>query len=181
MQGEAQLPGRPAYLRFLPDFLFHADANKARYVAKAWLLVLLPAIALSALVTWLAPTAPAPDIPLRGPMLPVMILLLVAIGPLIETLLMMPVLLIVDRFAGPGGPAVIANAALWGVLHSLQAPTWGLVVWWPFLVMSIAFLTWRPHGLVTAILLVTAIHGLQNSVSAAILVVADARGSVPAA
>jgi len=174
----ARLPGRPRYLAFLPDFLFHADPDKARYVVKAWLLVLLPSLALSALVTWLAPSAPAPDFPLRGPMLPVMILLLVAIGPLIETLLMTPVLLVVDRLAGPG-PAVIANAALWGVLHSLQRPTWGLVVWWPFLVMSIAFLTWRPRGLVTAILLVTAIHDLQNSVAAAILVVAEARGEVP--
>ena len=179
MKGHAELPGRPAYLRFLPDFLFHADTNRARYVVKTWLLVLLPSIALSAVVTWLAPSAPAPDIPLRGPMLPVMALLLIAIGPLIETLLMTPVLLVVDRFAGPG-PAALANAALWGIVHSLQAPTWGLVVWWPFLVMSIAFLTWRPRGLVTAILLVTAIHGLQNSVSAAILLVADARTGVAA-
>jgi hypothetical protein len=172
-------PARPSYLAFLPSFLFSADAVKARYVAKAWLLVLLPAMLLSVVVTWLLPEVDGPKFPLRGQMLPGMILLLVVIGPLIETLLMAPVLLVVNRFAGPG-PAVVGNAILWGILHSLSAPAWGLVVWWPFLILSIAFLTWRPHGVALAILLVTVIHGLQNSVSAALLLIMAATGAAPA-
>ena len=175
MSEGASLPGRPLYFRFLPNFLFSTDDNKARYVVKAWLLALLPAILLSILVSVLAPHAARPEFPLRGDMLPVMILLLVVIGPLIETLMMAPVLLLVDRLAG-AGPAVVASALLWGILHSLQRPVWGLVVWWPFLILSIAFLTWRARGLVTAILLVTAIHGLQNSVTAALLLVSSAGG-----
>ncbi len=171
-------PARPSYLAFLPRFLFVPDTVKARYVVKTWMLVLLPAMLLSVLVTLLLPDVKGPEFPLRGQMLPVMILLLVVIGPLIETLLMVPVLLVVNRFTGPG-PAVVANAILWGVLHSLSAPAWGLVVWWPFLILSIAFLTWRPRGIGLAILLVTVIHGLQNSVSAALLLILAAAGVAP--
>ena len=54
-------------------------------------------------------------------------------------------------------------AALWGVLHSLVAARWGLVVWWPFLIFSIAYLTWRPLGYWRAVGVVTAIHLLQNA------------------
>ena len=108
-------------------------------------------------------------------MLPVMILLLVVIGPLLETLMMTPVVLGVIRVAG-AGPAVVANAVLWAILHSLQRPVWGLVVWWPFLVLSIAFLTWRPRGIGTAIVIVACIHGLQNSVSAALLLLVNVTG-----
>ena len=188
------LAGRPRYLAFLPDFLFHADDNKARYVVKAWLLALLPSILLATAVSLVAPDAQihlptgdvvnghgllgqdggvAPDaqrvdIPLRGNMLPVMIVLLVAVGPLLETLLMTPVVLGVNRVAG-AGPAVVVNAMLWGIVHSLQRPVWGLVVWWPFLILSIALVTWRARGIGTAILIVTCIHGLQNSVTAVLL------------
>ena len=170
------LAGRPRYLAFLPDFLFRDDANPARYVVKAWLLALLPSVALSILVSLLAPNSQPVEIPLRGNMLPLMILLLVVIGPLLETLLMTPVVLGVNRVAG-AGPAVIANALLWAIFHSLQRPVWGLVVWWPFLILSIALLTWRPRGLATAILIVTCIHGLQNSVTAGLLLFTGATGA----
>ena len=59
------LPGRPAYLRFLPDFLFHADDHKARFVVKAWLLALIQSLLLSIAVSLLAPNAQPVEIPLR--------------------------------------------------------------------------------------------------------------------
>jgi len=179
MSRDGPLPGRPAYLRFLPDFLFRVDENRARFVVKAWLLALVPSLLLSILVSLLAPNAQPVEIPLRGNLLPLMILLLVVIGPLLETLMMTPVVLGMNRVAG-AGPAVVANAVLWGILHSLQRPIWGLVVWWPFLVLSIALLTWRPRGLGTAIVIVTCIHGLQNSVTAALLLIVDATGGASA-
>jgi hypothetical protein len=60
---------------------------------------------------------------------------------------------------------------LWGVAHSLAAPLWGLIVWWPFLIFSIALLTWRERGLLPAIAVVTTIHGLQNATAAILLLV----------
>lgn len=159
------LAGRPSYLSFLPRFLFSTDQPKPAYIGKAWLLALIPSLILSATIGLLAPLAERPDFAFDGVMLPVVLLLLVVVGPLVETLLMIPPLLLLERVAGPG-PAVIGSAILWGVVHSLAAPAWGLVTWWPFLILSIAMLTWRRRRLGTAVLVVTFIHGLQNGVAA---------------
>ena len=48
MTFDPALPGRPAYLAWLPRFLFEDDSSAPRYVAKAWATALLPSIALSA-------------------------------------------------------------------------------------------------------------------------------------
>jgi membrane protease YdiL (CAAX protease family) len=167
MKASAALPGRPLYLAFLPDFLFRTDPVKARYVAKAWALTLLPSLGLALLVGLVAPQSQRPDIAITGPR---MIFFVTVFAPLLETLLMTPPLLLLNRFAG-AGPAVVGSALLWGVVHGLQAPVWGLVIWWPFLIFSIALLTWRERGIGVAMLMVAAIHGLQNSVPAALLLI----------
>ena len=149
---------RPIYLAWLPCFLFEVDESPARYVLKAWLTALLPSIALSALVRLFAADAASPTFLGKAEAL---VLLVVFIGPLIETLLLAVPLLILGRLAGPG-PAAVASALLWAIAHSLQAPAWGFVIWWPFLVMSIAFLTWRDEGLIKALGIAFAIHALQN-------------------
>lgn len=158
MNSDTALPGRPAYLAWLPRFLFETDPVAARYVAKAWLTALLPSIALSALVKLVAADAAAPQFPGEaGPL----ILFVVFVGPALETLLLALPLLGLDRLFGPG-PAAVGSALLWAVVHSLAVATWGLVIWWPFLIMSIAFLTWRRKGLLWALGIAFAIHALQN-------------------
>jgi membrane protease YdiL (CAAX protease family) len=106
-------------------------------------LALLPSIALSALVRQVAADAAAPQFP-GDPQ--TLALLVVFVGPALETLLLAVPLLLLNRLFG-AGPAVIGSAVLWGFAHSIVAPVWGLVIWWPFLVMSIAFLTWRREGI----------------------------------
>lgn len=146
-------------MAFLPRFLFSADRPMPGYIAKAWLLALLPTLALVGLVVALveAPAGPEFALPARL-VVPVVIL----VAPFVETLLMIPPLWLLSRFVGPG-PAAAASALLWAALHSLAAPLWGLVIWWPFLILSIAFLTWWKKGTGIAILVVTAIHALQNA------------------
>jgi membrane protease YdiL (CAAX protease family) len=161
-------PGRPAYLAWLPRFLFETDPFAPRYVARAWLLALLPSIALSALVRLVAADAAAPQFP--GEAVP-LVLLVVFVGPALETLLLALPVLGLDRLFGPG-PAVIGSALIWAVLHSLAVPTWGLVIWWPFLVMSIAFLTWRREGLLWAMGVAFAIHALQNGFAVGLMLLA---------
>jgi hypothetical protein len=153
------IAGRPAYLAFPPDFLFAPDPVKARYVIRAWLLMVLPSMALSALVTVLAPGVSHSN----AEMTPRVAFLLICLGPLLETLLLAAPLLLLNRLFGPG-PAVVASAIFWGGVHSL-ANWWthGLIAWWPFLIMAIAFLAWRERGVRTAGLMVWAMHALQNS------------------
>jgi hypothetical protein len=150
-------------LGFLPRFLFSAT-EPIGYIVKAWLLVLLPTLALAAAVTYLIGDPAARPVELPEPMF---ILLVVGVAPFLETLLMLPPLWLLSRFAGPEW-AVVGSALLWAGAHSLAEPVWGLVVWWAFLVLSAALLTWRERGLWIAVLLVTAIHTLQNIVAAAL-------------
>ena len=168
MNGDPALPGRPAYLAWLPRFLFDTDSVPFRYVAKAWLAALLPSIALSALVQAIAADAATPQFPGEAGSL---VLFVVFVGPALETLILAVPLLLRDRLLGPG-PAVVGSALLWGVVHSLVAPVWGLVIWWAFLIMSIAFLTWRRRGLLWALGVAFAIHALQNGFAVLLMLMA---------
>ena len=151
----------PLSLRPLPAFLADTGQGELRYIAKAWLLVFVPSIALAFAIPMVTSEAAGPEFEATGLTL---MLLLVVVSPVLETLLMIPPLLILERLAGPRA-AIVGNAILWGVLHSLAAPLWGLVVWWPFLILSAIFLAWRSErGLGTAILMTTAVHALQNAV-----------------
>ncbi len=71
------------------------------------------------------------------------------------------VLLVLYRFLG-FLPAVLLSSVGAGIVHSLVAAPWGLVIWWPFLIFSIVFLTWRKRSLGAAFALPMLIHGLQN-------------------
>ena len=153
-------PARPRGLRFLPGFLFDTAQPEVAYVLKAWLLTLLPSMAIAALVATAFEGAPAPDFGGTGP---VVFAMLVLFAPVVETFLMVPPILILNRFFGRA-PAVIGSAVLWGILHSLAVPTWGLVIWWPFLIFSAIIVAWRERDLAKAMVLVIAVHAMQNAV-----------------
>ncbi|UUR08572.1 CPBP family intramembrane glutamic endopeptidase [Sphingomonas glaciei] len=156
---------RPRPLAFLPKALF--DPQKPlRYVAIAWACAFFPSLLLSALVSQLVPDA-GPEFPKVDPGL--LLFLLVVFAPVVETLIMGTVLLVLERFVG-FLPAVLISSLGWGIAHSMQALAWGLVIWWPFLIFSIVFLTWRRRSLAAAFGLPMLIHGLQNLGPALILV-----------
>ncbi|HEX8308525.1 MAG TPA: hypothetical protein VF645_08915 [Allosphingosinicella sp.] len=168
MNSDSALSERPSYLGWLPRFLFETDPFAPRYVVKAWLLALLPSIALSALVRLAVAGAAAPQFPGEPARL---VLFVVFVGPALETLLLALPLLALNRRFGLG-PAVAGSALIWAGIHSLVAPIWGLVIWWPFLIMSIAFLTWRRDGLVKALGVAFAIHALQNGFAVGLMLTA---------
>jgi membrane protease YdiL (CAAX protease family) len=95
--------------------------------------------------------------------------MLVVFAPVVETLIMVGPLLILNRLFGPSAAAAL-SAAGWGIAHSLQAPMWGLVIWWAFFVFSAIILAWRKKSLITGILIVMCVHAMQNAVPAALLV-----------
>ena len=134
---------------------------------RAWLAIPVGAaltLSGSLLLSWtastIAPTLAKPDFPMRG--LPAFGLL-VLFAPIVETLIMAIVLSLLARFFSPT-VTVLGSAALWGVAHSLQAPVWGLVVWWPFVIFSTLYMVWRERGVVAAIGVAAATHALQNLV-----------------
>jgi membrane protease YdiL (CAAX protease family) len=161
----------PKYLRFLPPFLFQADGNAARYIVRAWLLAMLPAIGIAAVLWALFPdTASAPG---REVTRFSIVLSVVVIAPLLETLLMGAILLVVQRLAG-AGPAVAASVLVWGAVHGSVAVRWGIAISWSFLIFSVAFVTWRHAGLLKAFGVAAAIHALQNGAAVLLLLAAEA-------
>jgi membrane protease YdiL (CAAX protease family) len=124
----------------------------------AWLLTFPVSIGLAAIVSYLFPGAQQPEFPVSGL---TALFLLVIFAPVLETLIMGGVLLVLLRLLSPW-LAVLVSALGWGVAHSLGAPTWGLVIWWPFLIFSILFVTWRSRSLWLAFAIPAVAHALHN-------------------
>jgi len=160
MQPVAQSSGRlldDSFLRFLPSPL-REPRRPWLAILTGWALSLLGSIALASLSKLIAPALPAPEFPMKGP---VVFLLLVAFAPFVETLIMGGVLSLLLRVVSPP-VAIVLSAVGWGIAHSSEALGWGLVIWWPFLIFSTLFVVWRQRGVWLAIAIVTATHALQN-------------------
>jgi len=132
---------------------------------RAWLAILLGwllsfggSVLLSLTAQGLAPQLAKPEFALSGPL---MFFLLTVFAPVTETLIMALVLTVLARFI-PATAAVLVSALLWGIAHSLQAPAWGLIIWWPFLIFSTLFLVWRQRGILIGLAVAATAHALQN-------------------
>jgi hypothetical protein len=144
-------------LQVLPRALFRPE-RPGKAILVGWLTALLPSLLLSALVSALFPKLGQPQVALDTT---VAVALVAVFAPLVETLIMAGVLAVLLRFLSPTA-AVVASSAGWAVAHSLAAPAWGLVIWWPFLIFSILYVTWRQRSLAAALAVPAMVHGLQN-------------------
>jgi hypothetical protein len=151
-------------LAFLPKPLFEAR-RPAVAIGTAWLTTFLPSILLAAIIGLIAPEAPQPEFDVSGS---TAIFLLVVFAPVLETLIMGGVLLLLLRLVSPAAAVVISSVG-WGIAHSTAAPTWGLVIWWPFLIFSTLFVTWRSRSLRAAFAVPAAAHALHNLPTALLL------------
>ena len=147
----------PRPFQYLPKPIFEAR-RPAVAIPVAWATTFIPSIVLGAIVTTLLPALEQPKLPLDTGMA----LFMVAVfAPVVETLIMAAVLALLLRFLPPVA-AVVASSIGWGIAHSLAAPAWGLVIWWPFLIFSILYVTWRQRSLLAALAVPATVHGLQN-------------------
>ena len=117
------------------------------------------ALALATFWSLIFPTAPPPDF--GGVSGFAALFALVIFAPVSETLIMAAVLAVLLRFLPPI-IAILTSAALWGLAHSLLAPTWGLVIWWPFLIFSTLYVVWRQRSLFAGLAVPATVHALQN-------------------
>jgi hypothetical protein len=130
----------------------------ARSVAIGWLTAFPPSIALAMLINLVAPNAEPPKFEVSGGLA---IFGLVVFSPVVETLIMGGVLALLLRVL-PARWAVVLSALGWGAVHSLAAPIWGLIIWWPFLVFSALYVTWRQRSQWLALGVPMLVHALQN-------------------
>jgi len=151
-----------SFLRILP-FPIREPRRAWLAILTGYTLSIVGSLILAFLVGKIAPDLAKPDF--KGLTGPVAILLLVVMSPFVETLIMGSVLIALQRYLAPA-QSILCSALLWGVLHSLGAPSWGLAIWWPFLIFSTLFVVWRQRGFWIAVGVVTATHALQNLVPA---------------
>ena len=127
-------------------------------IVTGWACAFFPSILLSWLTAELMPQVARPDFNVSGAMA---LFLLVLFAPIVESLIMASVLVVLLRFVRPP-IAILVSAAAWGIAHSLAAPTWGLIIWWPFLIFSTLFVVWRQRGFWAGVGVAAAAHALQN-------------------
>lgn len=128
-------------------------------VPLAWLLCIIPSLALAYFVQAVAPELDLPEFPIKGH---VAFFALAVFAPIVETFILAAIVTVL-RLVFPPTATVFLSAVGWGIAHSLQASAWGLVVWWPFLIMSMLYLVWRQRGFWLAIAIPAAVHMLQNA------------------
>ena len=127
-------------------------------IVTGWACAFFPSIALSWLTAEFLPQAARPEFNIGGV---TALFLLVIFAPIVESFIMAGLVLLFLRFVRPS-IAILASAASWGIAHSLAAPAWGLVIWWPFLIFSTLFVVWRQRGFLAGVGVAAAAHALQN-------------------
>lgn len=139
--------------------LYNTEQGYIPYVLKGTLICLLPSLAISSIIDLVVPQSQNPEF--SGSLI-FNAINLVLLTPVIETLLMWLVLRFLRLFISSSPYVALASASIWAVAHSLWVPAWGLIAFWPFFVLSIAFLEWEKKALSKAIGVTASIHMCQN-------------------
>jgi len=149
----------PSALAALWRSLFDNTQHPARYLTRA-LLVDLPVTLTIGVLVYLVAPAHGPDFSKQS--LPALLFGLCVLSPVVETLMMTLLFfvlrLVVRRFTH----LAMLSTFCWAGLHSLSAPVWGLAVFWPFLILSICYLTWEAKSRRHAIYLTALLHACHN-------------------
>ncbi len=148
-------------LHYLPRAI-RVPERPLRAIAVGWLTAFPASLLLAIVAAALLPQARQPQFDVSGAGAMVA---LVLFSPVVETLIMGAILLVLERIV-PAAAAVAASAVGWGIAHSMVAPIWGMVIWWPFLVFSTLFVTWRSRSLPLAFAIPMSVHALQNLIPA---------------
>jgi hypothetical protein len=144
------------------SFLFDTSISMRRYVLRMGLISLLPSIAIGMVLaaTGVVNEKTGPSFE-GGPWLLVLASVWF-IGPALETLLMSLILWVLSFFTRRMVLLAVMSALIWAVLHSLAAPVWGLVIFWPFFIFSCSYLAWRQKAWWRAVWVTCCVHMFQN-------------------
>lgn len=148
------------------DSLYNTDQKAYTYILRAFLISFIPSIIISVILTPLFPEG-GPEF--QGNTLS-LVISLIFVSPILETLLMWPIIKIIGLFTSKHKRTAILSALIWAIFHSLLAPIWGFVIAWPFFVFSTAFIEWKKKSTLSAICVTTLIHMCQNSIPTLILI-----------
>ncbi len=148
----------------LNPFLWLGDTDDGcvRYAVRAWLIAVVPALALflARIASGAATFAPPPgtlDLRLAG--------YSIVVAPVIETALMLALAWLIARaIPGRRGVRTVTLATLFALAHGIGGG-WvqAVIVFWPSLVYSAILLAWWPRSYHAAFALTAVVHALYNA------------------
>ncbi len=160
-QAQQETPNPETQRGWLLSMLFDNRISMRRYVPRAAVISFLPSMIIVAILASSGIMTEERSPTFEGDPL-YLLLMVVVIGPPIETLLMAPILWLLSFITKHEIALAAVSACIWAGFHSLFASAWGLGVIWPFFVFSCSYLNWRERSFWRAILATSCIHSLQN-------------------
>jgi|GEM_PF-1481753 len=162
-----EVPTRPLYR---PRLFFRTDIPLRWYIPLMGAFSLIPSLILSFALAQTGLLTEDTRPKFEGP--PILVFLgMIILSPVIETLLMAAILWAGSFLTGNKTRLAVASAVIWGVLHSLAAPAWGITVAWPFFVFSCVYLGWRDRSVGRALLVAMALHAFHNVLPAVVYLI----------
>jgi hypothetical protein len=145
------------------SLLFNTQGRVWKYIVRAGLISLVPSLLVSFVVASVG-LGNEENLPQFAEEVGAgaLFVSLVIVTPAVETLLLGLGLWLLSFATRRPLRQALGSCVLWGVLHSLLAPAWGLVVAWPFFVFSCAYLAWRQRSWWHAVGAACGIHMFQN-------------------
>ena len=141
------------------SFLFNTNQSEIGYVVKSYLLhacVTFPLV-FAASYIWGSELV-APDGRQESSLL-----FLIILAPAVETLLMVPILKLIQMFKFEVVMTSVISALIWGVAHTVNSMLNGFGVLFLFFILSISYLTWHQKSFKAAFGVTFGIHALNLS------------------
>lgn len=145
--------------------LFDTSRGMRRYIIRAWLLSLIPSLAIGIAIAALGGLNGQEPIgtKLGNPGPGELLFLLLVFAPVVETFLLAGILWLLRRLVTRRVyPLAALSALVWAVLHIPNGVVIPFVIAWPFFVFSCAYIAWRPRAWWRAIFVTATVHLLQN-------------------
>jgi hypothetical protein len=149
--------------------LFNNRIPALKYILYAGLISLIPSLAIAGILAFSGVITEESGPQFEGPVV-VLLISMTIVAPVIETLLMGPVLWVLSFITKRKLLLALLSAIVWAVLHSFAAPVWGLVIFWPWFVFSCSYLAWREKGWWRAVFVTIGVHVFQNTLPAIVAV-----------
>ncbi len=98
------------------------------------------------------------------------ILSLSVLAPVVESIIMLPIVILLQRLTNNRWYISAAiSALLWAMFHSAFNPVWGFQVVWSFFIFSVVMITWLKCSKVVAVAVTAWVHAIQNIIGVLLL------------
>ncbi len=87
---------------------------------------------------------------------------LILFSPIVETLLMIPMIILISTFSKNIMVIAGITALIWSLLHSSAYPLWGVFTFVPFIIFSVGFQVWKKESTLSGGITAFLIHALHN-------------------